>query len=419
MSFITKNKINFLFYSLGIVISGLLSFLFIPTIITLYGVVNYGNYTLIFNLLCIVSMFCYSWVGQSYIRFFSKISNGLYLISSKLLFKSLYIGLGLFVILSFLFTANTLLEIACFIPIFFLFGYYCFLLLVNQAKQNAKLVMYCEVVRTILNITLTIVFYKIVGNRYAIPVLALALFISYLVPIIIISKKNTDDKISDTVNVTEVTNQLISYGIPIAFFLSGSLALSVNDRFLITHIISEKDAGNYSAIYDIINKGVIAGFSPLLITFYPVIANLYNEGNVKAAQERLKKLILFEFFLLIIGLIILYFVSPYIIKYVLKFSTTSSEFVFISCILFVGVCLWQLANLFHKPLELQQKTKFMAIAVFVTFFVNIILNFFLLSYFRTIIWASITTLFSSLFYILLIIVITKYKKLQLNSIENK
>ena len=391
MSFITKNKINFLFYSLGIVISWLLSFLFIPTIITLYGVVNYGNYTLIFNLLCIVSMFCYSWVGQSYIRFFSNNFKDLYLTASKLLFKSLYIGVAVFVVLSFLFTANTLFEIVCFVPIFFLFGYYCFLLLVNQAKQNAKLVMICEVVRTVLNITLTIVFYKIVGINYAIPVLALALFVSYLVPVIIISKTRSDDKVIDANNFTDVTNQLISYGIPIAFFLSGSLALSVNDRFLITHIISQKDAGNYSAIYDIINKGVIAGFSPLLITFYPVIANLYNEGNIKAVKEKLKKLILLEFILLVVGLIILYFTCPYIIKYVLVLNSSNYEFVLISCILFVGVCLWQLANLLHKPLELQQKTKFMAIAVFVTFLVNLILNFFLLSYFKTIIWASITT----------------------------
>ena len=88
-----------MFYAAGIIISGILSFLLIPIIVQLCGKEVYGTYSLIFNSLSVTGMFCYAWVGQSYIRFYSQKKNQLSSVSNKLLKKSLTIGFFFFFII--------------------------------------------------------------------------------------------------------------------------------------------------------------------------------------------------------------------------------------------------------------------------------------------------------------------------------
>ena len=297
-----SSKLNFLFYSVGIAISGILSFLFIPLVVQLYGKGLYATYTIVFNILSIVSMFCYAWVGQSYIRFYSKYGSELLQISKGLITKSLSLAVIIFIILGLLATDITIYQLLFFIPTFFIFGYYCFLLLVLQAHQKAKIVMLCEVLRTTLNIIAAFAFIKVFPNQNELNLLAIALFISYIIPTVILFYKTKTSKVSYSLeNKVAITKQLLSFGIPIAFFLSGSIALSANDRILLAFFIDKETAGTYAAIYDLINKGVVAIFSPILMTFYPIISNHYNNNEKQLAYKKLKKTIMMG-----ISLVVLY-----------------------------------------------------------------------------------------------------------------
>ena len=147
--------------------------------------------------------------------------------------------------------------------------------------------MICEIIRTAINILVALTLLQFFGNKHSIEILAVALFFSYLLPLMILIYKNKLNKVElDNKSVQAITKQIVQFGIPIALFLSGSLALSVNDRFLISYLINKESAGTYAAIYDVMNKGVIAVFSPILMTFYPVIAKLYNEKKEEEAFLR-------------------------------------------------------------------------------------------------------------------------------------
>jgi len=383
-------------------VSGILSFLMIPLVVQLCGKAVYGVYSIIFNTLSIVAMFCYAWIGQSYIRFYSQQKNQLDIVSERLLRKSLLVGFCFFVPLSILLTSASIGELIFFMPSFFLFGYYCYYLLVFQAKQKAVLIMICEIIRTAINILVALTLLQFFGNKHSIEILAVALFFSYLLPLMILIYKNKLNKVElDNKSVQAITKQIVQFGIPIALFLSGSLALSVNDRFLISYLINKESAGTYAAIYDVMNKGVIAVFSPILMTFYPVIAKLYNEKKEEEAFLKLKKLLMLEMCLMAVGFVLLIFVCPYLLKIVFK-QEASPELFQITYLIFIGVCLWQIAMLVHKRLELKSQTKYMAIAVFIAFLVNVTANYFFLKTSNNLMIPAITTIAGSVVYIILV-----------------
>lgn len=347
-------------------------------------------------------MFCYAWIGQSYIRFYSQEKSQLDLVSERLLRKSLLVGFCVFVPLSILLIPISIGELIFFMPSFFLFGYYCYYLLVFQAKQKAVLIMVCEIIRTAINILVAIILLKFFANKHSIEILAVALFFSYLLPLMILIYKNKLNKLElDNQSIQAITKQIVQFGIPIALFLSGSLALSVNDRFLISYLINKESAGTYAAIYDVMNKGVIAVFSPILMTFYPVIAKLYNDKKEDEAFSKLKKLLMLEVCLMVVGFVLLIFVCPYLLKIVFK-QEVNPQLFHVTYLIFIGVCLWQIAMLVHKRLELKSQTKYMAIAVFIAFLVNVIANYFFLKTSNNLMIPAITTIAGSVVYILLI-----------------
>jgi O-antigen/teichoic acid export membrane protein len=414
---LASNKLNFIFYAAGIIISGILSFLLIPIIVQLCGKEVYGTYSLIFNSLSVTGMFCYAWVGQSYIRFYSQKKNQLSSVSNKLLKKSLVIGFCFFVILSLIITTTSIVELVYFMPTFFLFGYYCFYVLVFQAKQKASLIMMCEILRTSINIIVAMILLNVFGTKHSIEILAIALFSSYLVPLIILHLKNKEKHtVLNELEIKAITKQIISFGIPIAFFLSGSLALSVNDRFIISKLVNKESAGTYSAIYDMINKGIIAIFSPILMTFYPIIANLYNNNNDEQAIKKINKLILFELGLMTSGFIVLVFVCPYLLELIFK-QKVDDHLQKVTYLIFIGVCLWQIAMLAHKPLELKQKTKFMAFAVFAAFIINASANYFFLKNSTDLIIPAITTIVGSVVYITIVLYLSNKKMNKVNAVN--
>jgi O-antigen/teichoic acid export membrane protein len=408
-----KLSLNLLYYYFGIAISGILSFLFIPAIIKMCGVNVYANFSIIFNILNITAILAYSWLGQSYIRFATFYNSyTLYALSKKLLLKSLAIGSVVFIILSLLFSKSSFSSIIFFLPAFFLFGFYNFFILYHQSQHNASLIMVAEVIRTALNLILPTLFFLIINKQNYLLVLAITTALSYTVSLLLFYNKvkNKDMQSTNQLERKEITSKILKFGLPISIFLSGSIALSVNDRIILSNTTNDYIAGEYSAIYDIINKGIIAVFSPILMTFYPILTNLYNKNKKKEAIEIIKKLLFVEILLTIIGVIFVYFFGPLLMPLLFK-SEYNSSLNLVAIFLFVGVCLWQIAMILHKPLELSENTKYMALFVIIAFILNVTLNCIFIIKYKNIVVPAITTITSSLLYIILIMNFTKKNKL--------
>ncbi len=399
---------NFVYYSFGIIASGILSFLFIPLVVRLYSPEIYGMYSIGFSTLSIVSMFCYGWVGYSYIRFYSLYYDKLNAIAIKLLSYALIVGFILFSILFFTVTKLDLTIFFLFIPTFFLAGYYSLFLLVCQGKQKASTFASSEFLRTLIIVVIPLLLFYFFKKENSLIVLSGSLILSYLIPLSLFSRqiiygKNTSAiKGLSRAEVAKIKKIIFNFGLPITFFLALSAALSVNDRFIIARLMGYKSAGNYSAIYDILYKTSMAVCSPIFMTTYPHISRQYNSGNKKGAYSSLWKAVLMVIGIFLAGLIFLYFGMNLLLSMIFK-NNIPPGFTKISFILYAGVFLWCIGQLVHKPLEMQQKTKFMAIGVFIAFAFNFLSNYFLLRRYHDLLIPAYTTLAASILYILFIV----------------
>ncbi len=406
--------LDLLYYGTGIILPGLFSFLFIPFVVNLYGASSYAEYTLAYNTLNVVSMFCYGWIGQSYIRFYSSFPGSFLNHSITFLRNSLFIGFVFFIAFQILFAHTSLPNILFFIPAFFLSGYYNFSLIASQAHQQAKKVALLELLRTLINFTLPLFLYSLFGNHLAIEILALSLLLSYLIPLIIYFRKKVNKSeqsfFHDSIaSKKEIKKEVLSYGIPVAFFLSLSVALSVNDRFIIARLINYDDAGHYSSIYDILNRGVTLSCAAVLMTFYPHITRLYNNGNKKLAFKNIKRAVAVELFLFVAGLVLILFFGVDLWNLFFKQKITNDDLV-ILLLIYCGVFIWQFCILLHKPLELRKKTWLMAIGVAIALVFNSIANIILLQMFQTLLVPAVTTLLASLVYGLFIVICLLFRK---------
>ena len=151
------------------------------------------------------------------------------------------------------------------VPAFFLLGNYNFFLLTCQAQQKTIWVAWSESVRACLNIGLPLILYFIFGKIYAFEILVFSLTAAHLLPLLLFAHKvrppGQDNPGQEGKDITAkaIRQQVLQYGIPVAFFLSFSLALSVNDRYLIAKFIDYDTAGKYASLYDIINRSVTVG----------------------------------------------------------------------------------------------------------------------------------------------------------------
>lgn len=406
--------VNLISYSVGIIVPGLLSFLFIPFVVNLFGSSSYAEYSLAYNTLNVVSLFCYGWVGQSYIRFCSYYTAAFLKKTLQLLYKSLLVGFLFFFISELLFANLTIAKFLLFAPAFFLSGYYNFFLIMCQAHQKAGRVALSELLRTAINLVVPVLCYLFFKANFTFEILALALMLSYLIPLTIFFKRAKNNNghnnmLAANISPVEMQKQVLSYGLPVALFLSLSLALSVNDRFIIAKFIGYHGAGNYASIYDIINRVVNTLCAAIMMAFHPHIVFLYNKGDAKAANKNIRRAFFIEAVLFVSGFTFLYFFGIDALNFLFKRDVTRDELDIILFI-FAGVFVWQFGVLLHKQFELKKRTQLMAIGVAIALAFNISANVFLLKTYQTLLVPAITTLLASLLYILFITGCLLFKK---------
>lgn len=361
-------------------------------------------------------MFSYGWIGQSYMRFYTRFPQEFLKKSFQLLRKSLLIGFAVFLVFQFFFTGNYWWEILLACPVFFLFGYYNFFLLACQAQQKAIIVAISELTRTAIGLSVPLFSQYFFPIQFSFEILITGISLSFIIPLLIFSTKikihgsNQSNNIN-SVQQQDLIKQMLNYGIPVAFFLSFSLALTVNDRFVIAWLIDRDTAGRYASVYDLLNRGVTVICSPIVLTFYPHIAKLYNDGNKSGAYRSIKQSLLIEAIIFISGFLLLILSGVWAMNTIFKREIQNEELMMMVMI-YTGVFLWQFAIMLHKPLEMLQQTKLMAIGVFIAFILNLLANTLLLHYNKSLLIPAATTIGSSLFYILFVLKFTKRNAFQ-------
>jgi O-antigen/teichoic acid export membrane protein len=400
---------NFLIYFFGLAISGLISFMTIPLIVRNFGIEKYGIFSLVQNVILVLISFGGGWLNQCILRFNNFSSSFKVMIFQLYLIIFIPLSLVCFILLKFL--GNSILLCLIGVITMFLGSVSALSITFYQSKFNARKSFYFDFVRIVTFVLMILFFYYLFKKTNSTTLLIISFFASYLVSFLfllkidfrflIISVKIFFNRLNFNYVrlVFKEHIHLVNYGWPLAFWFTVSSLLNVSDRYIIGYYLNATELGTYSAIYDLLYKGITLLYSPILVAGYPIMANKYNQGNKKSAFQFLKKLILFEVIIFMVIVIIAFFLKSFFIETIVGIPISSQSLKLIMPLI-CGAFVWQLAMLMHKPLEFELKTKTMLIFVVIAFLVNIILNFIFISDFG-VLFAAYSTLISAILYLIL------------------
>lgn len=88
---------------------------------------------------------------------------------------------------------------------------------------------------------------------------------------------------------SDISRQVLWYGLPLTASLAVGLILSVSDRLLIGWFIGESATGVYSASYDIAQQTITALMSVINLAAYPLAVNALEGGGKKAAYDQMSE----------------------------------------------------------------------------------------------------------------------------------
>jgi O-antigen/teichoic acid export membrane protein len=400
---------NFSIYFLGLLSSGLISFITIPLIVKYYGVDGYGSFSLVQNVILVLISFGGGWLNQCVLRFNNYSTHFKFSIFQLFLITFFPISLLCFGIL-------TLMDVGILIATMgtvtmFLGSLVALSIVFYQSKFNARKSFYFDFVRIVVFVLMVLSFHFVLGELSSLLRLILSLFISYLLSFFFLLRidfrffKISIDLFIKKVNrnyfasLFKQHHYLFQYGWPLALWFTISSLLNVSDRYIIGYYLTEKDLGTYSAIYDLLYKGITLLYAPILVAGFPIMTQKYNSGNKSDALRFLKKLIFFETIIFIVLLVAAYFLKSFFIIKIVGIAATEQSVDLVLPIV-CGAFIWQLAMLVHKPLEFELKTKTMLLFSAVALAVNLVLNIVFIPIYG-IVFASYSTVLCALVYLLL------------------
>jgi len=400
---------NFSIYFLGLFVSGLISFMTIPLIVKIYGVEKYGDFSLVQNVIFILISFGGGWLNQCVLRFndFSyKFKVVIFQLSFIILIPLSLICFGIIKLIgnNFWISLIGVLTLLCGSISVLSITFY-------QSKFNAKKSIFFDFIRIFSFIFCVYVLNYLFEATDSLSLLIGSFFLSYFTSFLFLLKIDfrfivisiklllKQLNVKKLLNLLNENNHLIIYGWPIALWFSISAILNISDRYIISYYLSDNDLGIYSAIYDLLYKGITLVYAPILIAGYPIMSQKFNQGFHEDAFRFLKKLVLFEILIFAFIIVVSYFFKSFFIEQIVGIPLTSSSVGLVLPIV-TGAFVWQLAMLVHKPLEFELKTVTMLLIISITLLFNVGLNLLFIPHFG-ILFAAYSTLFSATVYLLL------------------
>ena len=398
---------NFSIYFLGLFLSGLISFMTIPLIVKIYGVEKYGDFSLVQNVILILISFGGGWLNQCVLRFndfSSKFKVSIFQLSFIILIPLSITCFGIIKLIGNTFWISLIGVLTL------IFGGIAVLSITfYQSKSNAKKSIYFDFIRIFSFVFCVLGFNHLFEEVDSLTLLIGSFFLSYFFSFLFLLKidfrfivisiklflKNLNlKKISNLLNEN---HHLITYGWPIALWFTISAILNISDRYIISYYLTDNDLGTYSAIYDLLYKGVTLVYAPILVAGYPIMSQKFNEGFQADAFRFLKKLIVFEILIFVFIIVVTYFFTSFFIVQIVGIPLTNCSSELVMPIV-SGAFVWQLAMLVHKPLEFDLKTTTMLLFISIALLFNVGLNLLFIPHFG-IIFAAYSTLFSATVYL--------------------
>ena len=334
---------------------------------------EYGIYALVISGLGICYSIFFQWLSLSLGRFYEE--NGMH---SESFFSTSFYSFLLVCLLSIiiwggvtLFLAeNRWLKFIFFIPpLVITYAWYELNLRILNAKLELKLYGYISFTKSILGLLIGLMLYLIFGFNGILTGLILSAIIA---PLLWARGIWTTLKIQ--LFDQKIFKKLALYGMPLAITIALTLVVDISDRFLIALFINEKEAGLYSASYDLVMQ--IMGFivATLYVAIFPILVKSADSIHTVKFNQHLNQ---YGTLLLTASMpfFIIFATLPKNISFVLLGSpyreAANQVMPIIALSIFIGSIK---IHFFDLIFQLKKRTYIQIIPALLTAIVNIILN---------------------------------------------
>ena len=370
-------------YAVTKLIPGLMGLMTIIVFIRMIGPEEYGKYSIQLSFLMAISAFSIGWLNQSTLRYYSRYQTAALL--------SRVFGLGILVSILF---GLVVLGIASRYSIFdsltgsesligfILFVALCafqFLSTLFRAQLKPINVIIITTVQSILGLLIPVILLSMFEQSHRFLLIGLAM--SYCTPPIIFFFVNINRvkkfwfKENSIHKSRHILVEFLKYGTPLSLWFALSLSLALLDRFFIKYYFEYETTGIYASFTDLVVRVFSILLFPLTLAAHPRIMFAWNTNKQSAAIALWWKALQYQLGIFIVLMAVVYIFTDNIFNMLMVIlPDLNVSYSFLLMPILAGGFLWQFALLCHKPLEMDQRTKLMALLMLAALCVNLIGN---------------------------------------------
>ena len=370
-------------YAVTKLIPGLMGLMTIIVFIRMIGPEEYGKYSIQLSFLMAISAFSIGWLNQSTLRYYSRYQTAALL--------SRVFGLGILV--SILFGLVVLGIASCYSIFdsltgsesligFILFVALCafqFLSTLFRAQLKPINVIIITTVQSILGLLIPVILLSMFEQSHRFLLIGLAM--SYCTPPIIFFFVNINRvkkfwfKENSIHKSRHILVEFLKYGTPLSLWFALSLSLALLDRFFIKYYFEYETTGIYASFTDLVVRVFSILLFPLTLAVHPRIMSAWNTNKQSAAIALWWKALQYQLGIFIVLMAVVYIFTDNIFNFLMVIlPDLNVSYSFLLMPILAGGFLWQFALLCHKPLEMDQRTKLMALLMLAALCVNLIGN---------------------------------------------
>lgn len=377
MDLFLKFKKDYFNYLISIILPALISGISIPLFKHVLGASGYGNFSLWFNAVLILTSTLSGWISQSIILFYPS-SNNKRSFSNKALLLSLRTQLLFLVpcfLIVWLISGDVFFAFLFSIALIFTSLQFSVLPIIQSGFLSRKII-FSELIRIVSYVGFALLLLKFSGlkNLYS---LFIAIIIAYAFSLLYLLRQSA--RFFENIELGRITKKelielfrkFFSYGAPLSLWFVFSYLLSYTDKLFILKNFGGEVQGNYQAIFDLLSKSIILIISPVVTSLFPILTSAYTSGNKNEIRNLLKKLIFYEAGGFALVSLLYWLFGADVLFIILKIPDTII-FKWMGFIVISATFTWQIAILVQKRFELKLRSLYLLSMIMIAFFVQII-----------------------------------------------
>lgn len=406
MDLFSKFRKDYFNYLISIILPAFISGVSIPVFKHLLGAKGYGNFSIWFNGVLIITSILSGWITQSILLFYPGSKN-------KSSFSKQALNLSAL--------TQLLFFIPCLLVIWHINHDFIFALLFSlallvtslqfsilpiiQSGFLSKKIIFSELIRVITYITIAIFLLKLSGFSYLYS-LFISVITSYFFSLVYLIKQvdrffeNSSEGNNKNESLSYLFKKFFNYGAPLSFWFVFSYLLSYTDKLFMLKQFGGEVQGNYQAIFDLLSKSIILIISPIITSLFPILTSAYVKGDNSEIRALLKKIIFYEIIGFLSASILYWWFGATLVLHILKTPDTFN-FRLMGFVVIAGTFIWQIAILVQKRFELKLKSLYLLAMVIISFVSQIIFYYVFKNYNNQLLY-PLGFLLSSIIYLFLI-----------------